>query len=42
MTSERREQMVTTLILWTGWSRKAFENKSDKEIIELYERHIRM
>ena len=36
--SERSEQ-IEWLIVWTGWSEKLFDYKSDKEIIKLFERY---
>lgn len=40
MTEEVREEMIATLILWTGWARSAFESLSDKDIIKMYDRHL--
>lgn len=39
MSEEVREEMIATLILWTGWARSAFENLTDREIIKLHDRH---
>lgn len=41
MSEEIREEMIATLILWTGWAEEAFQKKTDKEIAELYDRHVK-
>ncbi|MHA6258340.1 hypothetical protein ACXYMX_00375 [Sporosarcina sp. CAU 1771] len=41
MKQEIREEMIATLMLWTGWSLEAFENKTGKEITELYDRYVK-
>lgn len=40
MTEEIREEMIATLILWTGWARSAFEKLTERELIKMYDRHL--
>ena len=38
MTVEDREEIIGWLVIWTGWSIAAFDNKSDRELLEMAER----
>lgn len=40
MTEEHREEIIATLILWTGWAKEAFEKMSDREIAELHDKRV--
>lgn len=40
MSKEIREEMIATLILWTGWAESAFESLTDRELIKMYDRHL--
>lgn len=39
MKPSERSERIEWLIMWTGWSEKLFDDKSDKEILRLYERY---
>lgn len=34
-----RQERIEWLLLWTGWHRQLFDNKTDKEILVLFERY---
>jgi len=38
MTVEDRNEIVGWLVLWTHWSIVGFENKSNHELLEMYDR----
>ncbi|BAQ11469.1 hypothetical protein OXB_2999 [Bacillus sp. OxB-1] len=40
MTPGQREELIALLTLWTGWNRSAFENMTDRELLQEYERRI--
>lgn len=40
MKPEYREEMIAAIILKTGWNESVFENKSDKQIMEWYDRYV--
>lgn len=42
MTEEYRQEIISTLVLWSIWSRDGLEKLTDRELIELYERHMNM
>lgn len=37
-----REEYIAWLVMHTGWTREAFDNKSDRELIKLYERYVKI
>lgn len=37
-----REEYIAWLVMRTGWAREAFEDRTDKELIELYERYVKL
>lgn len=42
MTEEIRNEHIEWLVMHTGWTREAFESKTDRELVELYERYVKM
>lgn len=37
-----REEYIAWLVMRTGWKNEAFEGKTDRELIELYERYVKI
>lgn len=42
MTDHEREEIISWLIMWTGWSRKAFDKMSNLELLKEYDRQNKM
>lgn len=40
MPTEQREQLISLLIIWTGWNESVFENMTDREVAEHYDRYV--
>lgn len=39
MDKKDREEMISLLVLWTGWKVTAFEKLTDRELVRMYDRH---
>lgn len=42
MSQQHRSEIIEYLSLWMNRAHSAFENMTDKELLELYQRHIDM
>lgn len=42
MSDNVREEYIEWLMMWTGWKYEAFEEKTNRQLIELYERYNRL
>lgn len=39
MTAEERDELISWLVMWTGWQRSAFESKGNRELLRLADRY---
>lgn len=42
MSNEHRSEIIEYLTIWMTRSREAFEKMTDRELLELYQRHMNM
>ena len=42
MSNEERDEYIQWVIMWTGWKREVFDKKSNREVLELFERYNRL
>lgn len=42
MSNEHREEIIEYMLMWTIWSREGLERLGDKELVEEYNRYLKM
>lgn len=42
MTADERNEIIGWLVMWTGWKYEAFTSKSNKELLDMAERHNKL
>jgi hypothetical protein len=40
MKPDEREQIIALLVIWTGYAESAFENMTDKELLQEFDRRV--